>query len=71
MEQPVTSHDPRPPGDPGSSRIKANTPRGKTNIMGKGLKMCGYGQIVPAIHAKTTIQELPSVGKKPKNIRFY
>ena len=47
-----------------------HTPRGKTNIRGKGLEMCGYGHIVPAIHANTTIQELPSVGKKPKNIRF-
>ena len=47
-----------------------HTPRGKTNIKGKGLKMTGYGHIVPAIKANTIIQELPSVGKKHKNIRF-
>ena len=45
-------------------------PIGKSNIRGKGLKMSGYGHLVPAINSNTTIQELPSVGKKPKNIRF-
>ena len=43
-----------------------HTPRGKSNIRGKGLTMTGYGQMVPAIHAQTTIQELPSVGKNLK-----
>ena len=33
MEPPVTSNDPRPPGDPGSSRIRANNPREKTNVV--------------------------------------
>jgi hypothetical protein len=47
-----------------------HTPIGKSNIRGKGLKMSGYGHIVPSIQANTTIQPLPSIGKKPKNIRF-
>ena len=46
------------------------TSRGKSNIRGKGLKMSGYGHLVPSIQADTVIQQLPSVGKKPKNIRF-
>jgi hypothetical protein len=47
-----------------------HTPRGKSNIRGKGLTMTGYGHNAPAIHAKTIIQEIPNIGKKPKNIRF-
>ncbi len=46
------------------------TSRGKSNIRGKGIKMTGYGHIIPPIQENTIIQQLPSVGKKPKNIRF-
>ena len=47
-----------------------HTTTGKSTIRGCGLKMTGYGHIAPPIHANTIIKELPSVGKKPKNIRF-
>ena len=43
-----------------------HTSIGKSNIRGKGLKMTGYGHIVPEIKANTIIQELPSVGKNLK-----
>ena len=47
-----------------------HTPRGKSNIRGKGLKMTGYGHIIPAIHSKTIIKPIESIGKKQQNIRF-
>ena len=33
MEQTVTSNDPRPPGDLGNSRIRANNPKEKANVV--------------------------------------
>ena len=47
-----------------------HTTTGKSTIRGCGLKVIGYGHITPPIHSNTIIKELPSVGKKPKNIRF-
>ena len=47
-----------------------HTPIKKSNIRGKGLKMTGYGHLVPAIHANTEIKKIKSIGKKPQIIRF-